>query len=413
MSTSTQLSPPAAPAAARSAPGTASGAAPARRTAAGLPSLHLAAAVGNADWHLTAPLLGVLATSLHTDLATVTAAIGVYSLGQGLALPLWGRLSDRFGPRRALRWGLAVAALSAAVAAVAGDPRLWVAARAACGAGFAAVAPCAGLYHDALGAFADRRRAYARMMTLTSAVAVGAPLLAGLAARFTSWRAVFAVVALLAAVLARHTRALPPTAAPSPVRTRGPRLRSLRLLRSRGLWVLAGLGVAEGLVLLGVPALLAPTLTAVGAGDRAGLLVTVVYGASVCAGSVAVRRLPGPGRPWVLLAAGGAAGLLATVLLAVRPAVPVVFAAAVLLGLAWGPLHTTLQTWAPRLLAPGARGTAASVLAMSGVLACAAGVALAAPLVERGALTVLFGALGGFATVLTALLAGAARHLTK
>ncbi|WP_407549830.1 MFS transporter [Streptomyces sp. Pv4-95] len=381
-------------------------AAPRGRSAARLPGLHLAAAVGNADWHLTAPLLAVLATSLHTDLATVTAAIGAYSLGQGLALPLWGRLSDRYGPRRALRWGLTAAAVAAAAAAFVDSPALWVAARAACGAGFAAVAPCAGLYHDALGDTTVRQRAYARMMTLTAGAAIATPVLAGLAARSISWRLVFAVVAVLAALLTWYARALPPGAATGAVRVRRP---LTGLVRSPGLWALAGLGTAEGLVMLGLPALLAPTLTAVRPGGDAALLVTVVYGASVCAGSVGIR-LRAPARPARLLALGGGASLLAAALLAVRPTVPVVFAAAILLGCAWGPLHTTLQTWAPRMLPAGARGTATSVLAMSGVLACAAGVALAAPMIERGAFTALFAALATVAAVLCGACAAAGRR---
>lgn len=60
--------------------------------------LRWATAVGNADWHVTAPLLAPLAAGLGTGTGTVTAAVGAYSLGHGLALPLWGRLADRHGP---------------------------------------------------------------------------------------------------------------------------------------------------------------------------------------------------------------------------------------------------------------------------------------------------------------------------
>ncbi|OSZ56850.1 hypothetical protein OQI_30595, partial [Streptomyces pharetrae CZA14] len=54
-------------------------------------SLGWAAAVANADWHVTAPLLVSLAAALGTGVHTVTAALGAYALGHGLALPLWGR----------------------------------------------------------------------------------------------------------------------------------------------------------------------------------------------------------------------------------------------------------------------------------------------------------------------------------
>ncbi|WP_055575711.1 MFS transporter [Streptomyces albus] len=135
-------------------------------------ALRWAAALGNADWHLCAPLLVALAAAWHTDIATVTTGVAAYSLGQGLALPLWGWLADRYGPGCSLRTGLVVAAAASVGSALCPGPGWWVALRTAAGAGFATVTPSVSLYFETLRPAPARQRAFAALTTVTAASAL-------------------------------------------------------------------------------------------------------------------------------------------------------------------------------------------------------------------------------------------------
>lgn len=134
--------------------------------------LRWAAALGNADWHVGAPLLVALAAAWHTDIATVTAGIAAYPLGQGLALPLWGWLADRYGPGHCLRAGLALATAASVGSALCPGPVYWVPLRAAAGAGFAAVTPSISLFYETLRPAGDRQRAFATLTTVTATSAI-------------------------------------------------------------------------------------------------------------------------------------------------------------------------------------------------------------------------------------------------
>ena len=89
----------------------------------------------------------------------------------------------------------------------------------------------------------------------------------------------------------------------------------------------------------------------------------------------------------ILLGAGCAA--LATGLLAVsqEPAVAVV--AAVLLGLAWPAMHSSLQTWATEVL-PGARAVVVSLFAASLFVGSAVGAIAVADLADAGRFALVY-----------------------
>ncbi|MET0181800.1 MAG: MFS transporter, partial [Caulobacterales bacterium] len=58
------------------------------------------------------PIFPFLALSTGASASTITLAMGAYSLGQFIAAPLWGKLSDRIGRKPVLVIGLAVTAIA-------------------------------------------------------------------------------------------------------------------------------------------------------------------------------------------------------------------------------------------------------------------------------------------------------------
>ncbi|WP_369204683.1 MFS transporter [Streptomyces sp. PU-14G] len=444
-------------------------------------ALRWAAALGNADWHLCAPLLVALAAAWHTDIATVTTGIAAYSLGQGLALPLWGWLADRYGPGHSLRTGLAVAAAASVGSALCPGPGWWVALRTAAGAGFATVTPSVSLYYESLRSAPTRQRAFATLTTVTAASAIASPVLADTVLRIGSWRPAFAVIAVLTAVTIWRlgdTRSRPTPAhggrrradslAPSPTadgargRTRaaddGPRVRdetaagprvpdeaaagprardkaaagprardetaagprardetaagprvpdetaadppapapdewpprtgsAARTCAAYG--TVLGLGAAEGAVLLGLPALLAPALATAGE-ETSTSAVLVTYAVGVLAGTLVLRRHARVWSPKRLLGTGGSLAMTGASLAAVLPGTAVLMLCAALLGVAWSYLHTTLQTWLPRLLPPPVRARAASLFSAAAILASSATVAATTSLLQDGRHSAVF-----------------------
>ncbi|MFH9673690.1 MFS transporter [Streptomyces sp. NPDC017405] len=135
----------------------------------------------------------------HTQLLwTVDAYVIVFA---GLLIPA-GALGDRYGRKGALLAGLALFAGGAAAGALASGPAVLIAGRALSGAGAALITPAtmSVLVHLA----GPERRAQA-MASWTLALGLGGlagNLGGGLAGQFLSWRALFAAMVPLAAVLA-------------------------------------------------------------------------------------------------------------------------------------------------------------------------------------------------------------------
>ena len=83
-----------------------------------------------------APVLIPIAIDFHAPLGAVAIGATAYYLAYGLAQPLWGFASDRFGRIRVMRLSLAATAAGCALSALAPNLGLLIAARrpAACAA---------------------------------------------------------------------------------------------------------------------------------------------------------------------------------------------------------------------------------------------------------------------------------------
>jgi DHA1 family bicyclomycin/chloramphenicol resistance-like MFS transporter len=166
--------------------------------------------------------------SLDTDAAHVQLTMTAYLVGIGIGQVLWGPVTDRFGRRRPLLAGSAVAVLAGAVAVAAPTVEVLVAARFV-----QALAAAAGMVisraviADTVRGFAGAR-SMSLLMSITSVAPVIAPLIGGVLAGHVSWRGVLAVILgfMVLQVLGAVTT-VPETLPPE---RRAPRLRYAVLL---------------------------------------------------------------------------------------------------------------------------------------------------------------------------------------
>ncbi|MCK6408371.1 multidrug effflux MFS transporter [Thauera sp.] len=151
------------------------------------------------DFYL--PALPAIARALHTDSAGVQLTLSIYLLGFGAGQLLVGPLSDRFGRRPVMLWGMLVFLLSSAVCVLADSLAILVAARLAQAFG-ACVGPVLGraVVRDLYGP-AESARMLSHVSTATALAPLLAPLFGGWLTAAWGWRATFVALALYAGVL--------------------------------------------------------------------------------------------------------------------------------------------------------------------------------------------------------------------
>lgn len=349
--------------------------------------------VSTLDRFALPPMLVAIAYDLDAPLSEVVHAAGAYFLVYGLSQPLWGVVSDRLGRVRTMRLTLLVAGLLALLSAAAWSPLSLAVSRGLAGGFFAAAYPSTLIYVGDTVAIGERQRDIARLMvgvaTGTALASVGAGALADVA----SWRLAFVITGLASILLAWTLRKLPePDGAHRP----GSAREAIGIVvRSRLTLLVLLFAFAEGAVLLGGLTLLPPAVENAGATATVAGAVTAVYGVAVYLGSHLVGRLAVTWHPSRLIVLGAAAAVLGSGLFAVSQDPGMAWVVALLLGLAWTTMHSSLQTWATEVL-PTARATVVSFFAGSLFVGSALAAVAVAGLADAGRYAVIYAA---FATL--------------
>jgi DHA1 family inner membrane transport protein len=180
------------------------------------------------DAFVIAPLLARIARDLDVGIAAAAQLITAYALAYALCSPFIATLTANWRRERAVVSGLAIFVAANVAAALAPGFAGVLAARACAGVGAALFAPAASASAASLAAAGQRGRALSIMMIgLSSATALGSPL-GTLIGAVLSWRAVFLLVAILAAAVAVAILATIRTGVEMDGASVGQRLRPLR-----------------------------------------------------------------------------------------------------------------------------------------------------------------------------------------
>jgi predicted MFS family arabinose efflux permease len=365
--------------------------------------LQRAAFVATFDRFAMSPMLVAIAHDLGAPLGAVVQAAGVYFLAYGLSQPLWGSVSDRFGRVATMRVTLLLAGLFSIASAATGTVLLLGIARGLAGGLFGAAYPAALIYLGDTVRAERRQRDVARLMVGTALGTAVASVGAGVVADVLTWRLMFVLTGLAAIVLAVRLGALPE---PDREHHGGTFLRPIGYVgRSPVTLFVLLCALAEGAVLLGTITLLPPAMEHAGASTTVAGLVTGVYGLSVLPFAAFVGRFSQRWPPSHLVALGGVAAVGACVVLAWSQEIAAGVTAAILLGLAWTAMHSTLQTWATEVL-PGARATVVSFFAGSLFVGSSLAAVIASGLADEGRYGVLFAACAALAVPLGLAAAG-------
>ena len=337
-----------------------------------------------ADARIVTPILPAIARDFDTTTGTAGLIATSYLLAYAVFQLAYGPFGDRLGKVRVIRYTLIVFTVGTGLCAAMPDLNSLIAMRAITGVSGAAVVPMALAYLGDTIAYERRQQAISLFLSsLVAGVAIS-QVLGGLLAQVASWRSVFIVLALGAAVpalLFQRAGVDEPTGGPRSSHLRG---YTEIVARAPAFYLVC---VLEGALFWGASAYLGALIVDERGSSYvvAGLLLGVMGFASVATARIQGRRT-GSGRECQRFVRGATVYGLGTVMVAtlghIGGAWPLWFAvAAALFGIGFTSAHATLQTTATEI-APAARGTALSLFSFSLNIGGAAGSAAAGVLID-------------------------------
>jgi len=146
------------------------------------------------------PALPALTEGFGAGMAQAQLTLSALLLAFGISQLFWGPLSDRFGRRPILLWGLAAYTVAAVGAAFASSMALLIVWRTLQGAAMGAAVMCARAIVRDLYSPMDGARAMSRGLTGLGIIACCCPLLGGLLSDLFGWRVALLATAVFGAV---------------------------------------------------------------------------------------------------------------------------------------------------------------------------------------------------------------------
>jgi len=326
----------------------------------GFAALYLGSFLAYGDRYLIVPILVLIAADFHVSLGAASAVATLYLLLYGALQFFYGLATDRFGRVKIMRMALVGIAVADTVAAIAPNLGSLVVVRGIAAAFSAGIVPTSFVYVGDNVPFERRQRVIANVLAAGSLGTVVAIVGAGLLGRYATWRLVFLLPAVLAAVDVVLLVRLPESHAGHD--HAGIRRQLRKVLSRRWAVFLIVLALFEGAAMLTFITFLAPALQVQGVSSAVAGLVVAAYGVAAFFALQALKAMLARGRVSSVftIAVGGATLVAAYVLAGASQTVAIILVASVLIGVGYSFMHSSLQTWATEVV-PEARGTAVSL----------------------------------------------------
>ncbi len=324
-------------------------------------------------------MLPALATVFATSTAEAATVVSAFALTFGLMQLVYGALGDRYGKPRVIAFATAWCALATLAASLAPTLQSLVLARAATGAGAAAIVPLALAWIGDTVPIERRQAVLARYSSATLGGIVVGTWAGGFLTEALSWRAalvatapLFAAVALM---LGRHVGADRAAAHAAPAAAYHRRI--AELLASRWARIVLATVFIEGMFSFGFLAFLPAVLHARFALPlTTGGMVLALFALGGFAYSRIATHALARWSPHTLVVVAGALIAIGFALLAAMPHWSFALAACPMAGLGFYALHNAVQVNATQL-STSSRGLAVSLFASCLFMGQSAGVTLA------------------------------------
>ncbi|HXP54337.1 MAG TPA: MFS transporter [Streptosporangiaceae bacterium] len=148
--------------------------------------------MASVDQTIVATALSAIEKELHTQINWASWTITIYSLGQVVAMPMAGKISDMFGRKRVFLIAVVVFTVSSLCCGFAGNIYLLLIPRAFQALGGGAFMPSAtGIVADHFGA--QRDRAVGMFTSIFPIGGIVGPIIGGVFVSYWSWRGIFLV----------------------------------------------------------------------------------------------------------------------------------------------------------------------------------------------------------------------------
>ena len=349
------------------------------RDRASLLILGAAAFMVNADARVIEPLLHVIADDFQVKVAQAAIVSSLYTLPYGLFQLFYGPLGDRVGKLKVKSIALALFAIGTALCAVVPSLAVFALLRFLTGVVAAAIIPLSLAYIGDKFPYEERQAALSRFMSAIMMGQILSVTVGGIFGQYVGWRGIFILFGIISLVIAgglwREAQRFPEERKAPP----GSKLINLapfgKLLQNPASRLVIIAVFIEGFCFFGAQLYLGAFLS-----SKPFALSSVQVGLSLAAiglggliYSFSVKKLVKKIGEMGILVLGGVLMMSGFLLISQLTSAAFFFPCALLLGMGFYTMHSTLQTKATEM-APGARGTAVSFFAFALFLGQSTGV---------------------------------------